>query len=223
MPDDGDGDWSLYERHFTAARLVAYLAECGGDDVRARRLYVWNASVASAMFESIGHVEVALRNALDARMTGRHLRKDRPGHWLWDSAGELGRSATDRHRPPFTEVNAAMDRVRRSGRVVSSDRVVSELPLGFWHQLVSNRQRFLWPDLAGGFPYAPTRNQADVRDRVGALRLVRNRAGHHHRVWGLDLPAQYAGLLALAGFMDPGLAQWIDDHSRLPELLTVRP
>jgi hypothetical protein len=51
----------------TEARFEPYLAEASGDHERAIVLYVWNARVSAAMFETLHHVEVALRNAIDAR------------------------------------------------------------------------------------------------------------------------------------------------------------
>ena len=46
------------------ARFEPYLAEAGGDHERAIALYVWNARVSAAMFETLHHVEVALLPAL---------------------------------------------------------------------------------------------------------------------------------------------------------------
>ena len=36
--------------------------------------------------------------------------------------------------------------------------------------MVSRRQMFLWPDVAGAFAYAPTRDQAMIQDPVNRLR-----------------------------------------------------
>ena len=50
------------------ARFSAYLAEADGDEENALELYRWNASMASAMFDLVGHVEVVLRNTVDAAL-----------------------------------------------------------------------------------------------------------------------------------------------------------
>ena len=45
----------------TDARFAPYLSEAGGDHERAVALYVWNAHVSAAVFETLHHVEVLLR------------------------------------------------------------------------------------------------------------------------------------------------------------------
>ncbi len=108
-------------------------------------------------------------------------------------------------------------------KALDPGQVISELPFGFWHQLVSRRQMFLWPDLAGAFPHMPGRRQSTVSDRIGRLRSLRNRIGHHHRIWALDLAALYGDLLEVAGFIDPELSDWIDAHCDVRSLLARRP
>jgi hypothetical protein len=54
-------------RWITAARFEPYLADADGDHELAAALYVWNARVSAAMFETLHHVEVTLCNAIDAQ------------------------------------------------------------------------------------------------------------------------------------------------------------
>lgn len=72
------------EPDLSDARLRGYLTRARGDVEDALALYVWNAQLAAALFIDLGHLEVALRNALDERMIARH------GDWLDDLTGELG-------------------------------------------------------------------------------------------------------------------------------------
>jgi hypothetical protein len=217
--------WSFYEHHFAAARLQHYLAECDGDESAAIELYDWNVALSAAFWESLSTLEVALRNAIDRRMTIVHERKGRPGHWIFDEALELGRATGDRprHKQPYLDVATAMERVRRNGMAVTPGQVISELPFGFWHQMVSKRQLFLWPDLVAAFPNSPNRSQTTVSDRVARLRSFRNRIGHHHRIWSLDVEARYRDILAVAGYLDRDLADLITERSRVAPLLVRRP
>ncbi len=102
-------------------------------------------------------------------------------------------------------------------------RNISEVSFGFWHQLVSKKQKFLWPDLVGAFPQMPGRHQTPNSDLVGSLRLSRNRIGHHHRIWSVDIGAKQREILKLAGYIDLELALWIKDSSRVYEVLSRRP
>lgn len=208
------------------SRLKHYLVECAGDQSVASQLYHWNTEVAGAFWESLGHLEVALRNTIDDRMCARQVRLGRAGrHWIFDDHYELGRSrqAGGQHRRPYVDVDQAQRRVRQNKKAMSADQILSEISFGFWHQMVSRHQMRLWPDIASGFPHAPSRNQALVHDIVADLRDLRNRIGHHHRIWNIDLPRRYAQLLDLAGYTDPDLRAWIDEHSRVSGVLARRP
>ena len=67
-------------RHLSEERLSTYLAASGGDFERAIALYAWNSEVTGAFWEHLGHLEVTLRNALDARLADRHTRAAARGH-----------------------------------------------------------------------------------------------------------------------------------------------
>ncbi|WP_254394139.1 hypothetical protein [Streptomyces buecherae] len=58
-------------------RLNPYLTACAGDSTAALALYRWNSDLAAAFFEPLGHLEIMLRNALDARLVTRQQRRGR--------------------------------------------------------------------------------------------------------------------------------------------------
>lgn len=218
-------DWAFFERHFAPARLRHYLAHTAGDRQAAMDLYRWNVEVSGAFWQSLAYFEVALRNALDARMTARHTKAGRTGHWVFDDARELGRDADGpgQHRQPYKDIAEAIRRVRRNKKPLSSGQIISEVSFGFWHQMVSRHQMFLWPDLADAFPHAPNRTQSTIQQPVERLREFRNRLGHHHRVWSENVTDRYDDLLAVAGYIDPELRMFINQHSLVPALLKSRP
>ena len=135
-------DWAFYERHFAHARLQHYLTHTGGDQAAAMKLYRWNAAVSGAFWQSLAYFEVALRNALDARMIARHTAAGRPGHWVFDDARELGRDADGprQHRQPYKDIAEAIRRVRRNQKPLSSGQIISEVSFGFWHQMGDRSQ-----------------------------------------------------------------------------------
>ena len=102
-------------------------------------------------------------------------------------------------------------------------QIISEISFGFWHQMVSKSQMFLWPDLVGAFPSLKGRNQYLVSAKVESLRALRNRIGHHHRIWAIDLNQKFADLHTLAGYLDPDLGSWLKTTSRVPSILANRP
>lgn len=218
--------WGFFEFNFGSARLQHYLNECGGDADRAIRLYEWNTELSAAFWESLGHLEVALRNAIDRQMTARHAAKGRAGHWIYDDGRELGRDQGRRHSRhafPYVDIETAIQRVRKNEMPTDPGQIISEVSFGFWHQMVSKGQMAIWPDLVGAFPHMPGRRQDTVSDKVASLRALRNRIGHHHRIWAIDVGTKYSELQALAGYIDPDLALWIDMNSRVKGILGNRP
>lgn len=217
---------TFHDRHLGAARIAGYLRECGGDPDRADRMYVWNATVAGALGRDLGHLEVALRNALDDRMTARHARLGRPDDWIDDPTKEIGRDrwGAGKHAQPYRDLASAKARVTSNRKPLSHGQVISETTFGLWHQLVSRRwSTVLWPDLAGAFPHAPNRTRETVADPIEALRGLRNRMSHHHRIWPRALGQDRAAVLTVAGYIDPELASWIERQSDVAALLLARP
>nr|WP_260616971.1 hypothetical protein [Streptomyces sp. WAC05458] len=65
-------------------RLNPCLTACAGDSAAALKLYQWNSDLAAAFFELLGHLEIMLRNALDARLAARQQRRGRATEWYID-------------------------------------------------------------------------------------------------------------------------------------------
>lgn len=204
------------ERLFSAERLSTYIAHCGGDFAAAVEMYRWNSAITAAFWEPVGHLEVALRNTLDDRLAARHRGLRRSGSWLDDPAGELpGRARLD--------IAGARERVKQKGKRASDGQTISELSFGFWRFLVTKKLTVLWPDLATGFPYAPDRRRETVEVPLARLHVFRNRLAHHQRVWSHAPGERYEDLLALAGYIDPALPNWIEVTSKVRGTLVAKP
>lgn len=196
-------------------RLSPYLAQCGSFDAGVA-LYRWNAAVGAAFWPSLGHVEVAMRNAMSDGLAARHERLGRAGSWFDDPASELD-SRMRGH------IAAARGRVAKHGKRLTDDQTISELGFGFWRFLITRRRTILWPDLVGAFPGAPDRRRETVEEPVARLHELRNRIAHHQRIWNRDLAARYADVLLVAGYLDADLPAWIARDCRVPALLRARP
>lgn len=152
----------------TPERLANYRRACGGDLIAAIELYRWNGELTGATWETLGHIEVLLRNALAGRMRSRQQRLRRSGSWLDDPGVGLDQRGRD-------DIATAQRRVRTKGKYLTDGQVVSELNFGFWRFLLARRyQSALWPDLASGFEHAPSRNRVVVEDLVVRLHEFRN-------------------------------------------------
>ena len=109
----------LIERHLSAPRLATYVRATGDDLDRAVELYLWNAGVAGALWEVLGHVEVVLRNVLHDALTARHQRLGRTGQWYDDLARELSQHARD-------DISRAKQRLQRAGAPLLPGKIVAE-------------------------------------------------------------------------------------------------
>ena len=54
---------------------------------------------------------------------------------------------------------------------------------------------------------------------VETLRHLRNRIAHHEPIFHRHLRADHETLLRIPGWIDPTVAQYVDVHSRLEEVL----
>lgn len=202
---------------FGRPRFDGYLSHCHGDRLAALALYRWNAAASAACWETLGHLEIALRNALADAMTRRHTNKHRTGTWLDDPAHDLA-------APALIDIDKARRRVSSKGHPASDGQTIAELAFGFWRFLLARRYTTtLWPDLAHAFPHAPNRRRQTVEQPIVQLHDFRNRLAHHERIWNQPLTARYTDTLTVLRYISPALAQWVSDHSRVPKLLAACP
>jgi hypothetical protein len=211
--------WHFYELHFSKERMRIYVASDHQETLEAQRLFEWEARASSAFWEVLAHLEVSLRSLLDRRMIARSIATESQEQWSIDPKSEI-RIAS---RRMASELNKAIDRVKRQGKPLTHSAVVSELPLGFWVTLASRKFQFLWPDLVSGFLGATSRDLQSIQAPLQEFRKLRNLIGHHHPIVTQKLDVQYQEILALATNIDPRLATWISSRSRVPKILAERP
>ncbi|MFE0777824.1 hypothetical protein [Streptomyces sp. NPDC058861] len=198
-------------------RLTPYRTACAGDPEAALALYCWNSELAAAFFQQIGHLEIILRNALDARLVLRQQRRGRTVEWYDDRSIRLG----DRSR---ADIDKACQRAGRRGGVPPRGKVIAELSFGFWRFLLARQHKStLWPDLARAFPHASSGGRVAVENPVMQLHVLRNRIAHHESIWHLPLAGYRDNIQTVLGFIDPAVASWVAGTSRIDEVLDRRP
>ena len=195
----------------TDARFEPYLEETNGDHEDAVALYVWNARVSAACFETLHHTEVLLRNAIDAQFAPVIAAAAPAETWLEDHK-ILNAHARNR-------VGETIARIRKDGKTPTRGRVVAGLSFGFWRALFDRKYEQLWvTHLYRAFP-----SGTGSRHQVAALtsRLVpfRNRVAHHETIIRRPITTHYEDMLELAGLIDTDARTWIESVTRVPEIL----
>lgn len=110
------------------------------------------------------------------------------------------------------------------GKPLSDGQVIAELGFGFWRFLLAHRyMTTIWPDLSYAFPYAPDRQLVSLEQPVARLWEIRNRIAHNERIWNQPIRELHDDALLVLGYIDPYLAQWVADRSRVPALLSRCP
>lgn len=212
-------EWEFYERHFAAARMAHYLREFAGDQVRARALYGWNNEISAGFWEVLAYLEVALRNTIDRQMTAHRLSAGEEEHWLMNPDPELLALNSQLRK----ELDQAKYRVEKNRKELTGEQMLSELSFNFWTLMVAKKTKRFWPDLAGGFAGLPTRSSEELSVLLNEVRNFRNRIGHHHRIWRIDLVSMNRKIERIAEFIDPAFANWLHEKSRVDDLLKRRP
>lgn len=74
-------DFNAIANRLTTARLGSYLQATSDAVEPAIRLYDWNTSVSSALYEDLGRLEVVFRNAVDRALVRHGRSKAWPDVW----------------------------------------------------------------------------------------------------------------------------------------------
>lgn len=220
-----NGDlWTVVEEKISPQRMASYLRESNGDQDRAVGLYEWNNNLSASLWQLLSILEVGVRNSIDSKMRERQFRLHREEHWIFDDYFELGRQriGSENSIQPFRDIESAIARVQKNGKPLTPSQIISETSFGFWNQLVGKNNKFLWPDLAGAFPNAPTRDQKYVSTLFSDLRDIRNRISHNHKLHAKSVEAGEWMILELAKAINPDFAEWLQSMSRITEVKASR-
>jgi hypothetical protein len=206
----------LLERRLSPERLGPYRAATGGDLATAIDLYEWNARISAALWETLGHVEVLVRNAMHEHLTAWSTARYGVPRWYNDPGKVLSFEA--RH-----DVQLARHRAITGGAPETPGKVVAELNLGFWRFLTAaTYDRSLWRTcLYRAFPGQGLRRE--VHEALRDLNRIRNRCAHHEPIHNRPIAQLHATALTVAGWVCEESSRWIAARSSVGRNLMTRP
>ena len=194
----------------TPAALAAY-REATASDVDALSLYQLNARLAGLLLETVGGLEIVLRNVAAASIIDHFQRED------WYRARVFTQKLDDHRRQ---NVRDARKRLQDRGRTVDSGRVVSELTFHFWVALHEKKYRepFWIPFLRKIWPDGE--NVRTLHKDLLKIRDLRNRIAHHEPVFVPKWRTCSDLVLRRLEQLAPRQHVWLSDRVR-PELADV--
>lgn len=172
-----------FEVVLSAERIGRYVNACGGDTRKAMTLYRENLRLSQEMFTLISCFEVALRNAIDRKMTASF-----GADWLRDSILPGGIFTPPQFGQTHRIISKAYQRLCSHG-AYSHSKLLAEMEFGIWKYMFSNPQyRAAGRVLLGVFPNRPRSsaamqyNNVYVFNELDGVNTIRNRIAHHEPV-----------------------------------------
>lgn len=163
--------------------MERYLTACGGDTRKAMTLYRYNLQISQEMFTIVSCFEVALRNAIDRKLT------DNLGeNWLRDSILPDG-VFTEPILRKTRDIIAFAHRKLTQSHSYSHPKLLAEMEFGIWKYMFSPIQyRVTGRNLLAIFPNKPRSsremqyNQTYIFNELDKVNSLRNRIAHHETI-----------------------------------------
>lgn len=195
-------------------RLRPYLDRSDGDPEKALELYEWSARMSAAAFETVAHLEVMMRNSIDAALSDHYADAACGIPWFL-------------RRPPMNDdTEASIDSVRQRLRPLSRDtrnQIIAGLSFGFWSGMLGKRYEDLWRAcLRKAFPHSAG-DRKQVTAAVEAIRKFRNKIAHHDSMLNVDIPFEMRRIVEVAGFISTDAAAWLRAIDRSDDVYRARP
>lgn len=163
--------------------MERYLAACGGDTCKAMTLYRYNLKISQEMFTIVSCFEVALRNAIDQKLT-ENLGKE----WLIGSISERGVFTQPILKKTRDIITFAHRRLQQTKSYTHS-KLLAEMEFGIWKYMFSPIQyRVTGQNLLSIFPNKPRSsremqyNQTYIFNELDKVNSLRNRIAHHETI-----------------------------------------
>ena len=175
--------YGKFERIMSQKRMNRYLAACGGDSRKAMTLYRYNLQLSQETFTIISCFEVALRNAIDEKLT-----PSMGAEWLKDSIMPGGAFAS----PILHKTHDIIDRAYHkllTDNLYSHSKLLASLEFGIWKYMFSPVQYrvtgrtllSIFPNKARSTPQVQY-NHSYIFNELDKINTLRNRIAHHEPI-----------------------------------------
>lgn len=224
----------MIEPFLSPPRWRTYAAEAARTGADAEALYSWNSQMAAAIFEVLGHIECALREAIDCQLRTWNAQQGQERFIKGAAAGPFW-AMPDMAAAPLRSLvsgkcSEARSRVRKSGSP-SHDDIVAQLSFGAWVSLIPRsspnshaKQWRLWDEaIVLAFPGLRGDSPRDLHRRLAKLQELRNRIAHHENLLSVNVVARLGDVLAILAAIDQQLADHVAGESRVRKVAETDP
>ena len=204
--------FSAFESIMSSNRMRRYLNACRGNTRKAMTLYRYNLRLSQEVFTVISCYEVALRNAIDVKLS-KSLGPD----WLRDSILPGGLFDNPKCEGTSRILRKAYNELSISG-TYSPSKLLSSMEFGIWKYMFSSTQyratgRSLLHIFPGKPKSSPLMQYSNIYffNELDAINRLRNRIAHHEPICFLQdadeistehLRGCYSRILTLFLWMD---------------------
>jgi abortive infection bacteriophage resistance protein len=200
------------EAALSPERMRGYIRKANGDRAKAFELYLWNASLSSALYEPLQILEVSMRNSMNRQLCAKYGSRwfDSKTVFLQDQADRLAQAM----------------KVLDQGLPITASDVVANVSFGFWTDILYFKMYdTLWNQcLHKAFPNrAKGTNRSTLAPVVKELKDLRNRIAHHDAIWIKNLQKDHDDIIKIIGWICPVTSAWIAHHSQFSDVWNNRP
>jgi len=196
--------------------MEKYFNHYPNDDEKAILHYKSNIELSESFYSVLSMFEVALRNSLNRELTNYFGTTD----WY------LSIYSINGLRNLRNSINTATRHIVNRNEIITADKVIAELTLGFWVRLLNTEyERILWKPLRRSFPYLVKahRQRNKVSAPINKIRDFRNRVFHHEPIsWRLDkLEETHVRIIKVMSWINKDLPDIADTIDRVPEVINL--
>lgn len=195
-------DKHYYDKIFSTERMRKYFEKYPNEESKAIEHYHLNIELSESFYPLLSIFEVALRNSLNRELIIFFGTSD----WY------LKMVATTGLKNLSGEIKKAQRHIANRKKMVTGSKIVAELTLGFWVQLLNAEyERILWKPIRRAFPYMEKkiRQRKHVSAPVNKIRNFRNRVFHHEPIaWNSEaLKNIHEDILKVIGWISKDLPE----------------
>lgn len=216
-------DYLTLEHHLSAPRLSRYLAACNNSQTRCHELYSTNIKLSQAFYPILSLFEVVFRNACHRQLSRNFATPD----WIINEKnGFMSNSKLEASKYFLkNSVSSAEKSIIKTKCNPTSEKIMGELPFGFWTSLFDpHHYNLIRGCVLGIFPGRPSdADRKVVMKKLIKIRDFRNRIYHNEPVCFSGSKVDFTGLHAirqdiydLLVWMDRDLPRYVGSYDAIP-------